>query len=123
MCERITGENIFNEGRERELEFTNLLEIIRMDESYPLREKLTRDTEYIEKFINDFLNDETKNTQTKKDYFTFLEIILELATRNNRWLKGMNSLADKILNQLIHCLENRQKRLEEREVQEMGEKN
>ena len=59
-------------------------------------------------------------TQTKKDYLTFLEIILELATRNNRWLKGMHTFAANLEKQLIHCVENRQKKFEERELQEIG---
>lgn len=70
MCEKISGENIFNDGSERELDFSHFLEIIKMDDSYPFREKMTRDTAYIDKVFTEFC----KNTN-KKDYLTFLEII------------------------------------------------
>ena len=50
-----------------------------MDDSYPLREKLTRDTEYIGKFLDEFLDPASRNSeqthtqaQQKKDYLTFL---------------------------------------------------
>jgi hypothetical protein len=91
------------------LDFGHFLEIIKMDDSYPLREKMTRDTSYIDRAFGTF------NISGKKgEYLTFLEIIKELATRNNNWLKDMTSFADKILKQLNLAIANRQKRFEDR---------
>lgn len=59
-----------------------------MDDSYPLREKMTRDTGYIDRAFSEF-----SKSANKKDYLTFLEIINELATRNNNWLKNMTPFA------------------------------
>jgi len=63
-----------------------------LDESFPLREKLTRETGYIEKSLNEFAK--TK----KRDYYIFLDIIYSLAQKSNRWLKGNVSLAERIGN-------------------------
>lgn len=49
LCEKISGEYIFVDGVERDLDLESFLEIIELDDSYPLREKLTRETSYIEK--------------------------------------------------------------------------
>lgn len=59
-----------------------------MDDSYPLREKMTREPSYIEKTFLDYVK-----SPNKKDYLTFLEIVYVLASRNNKWMKGLSSLA------------------------------
>lgn len=91
-----------------------------MDDSYPLREKLTRETNYIEKTFSEY---STRNNGQRIDYFNFLQIVFVLAERNNKWMRGQTSLADKLLNQLNLAIQNKQKKHEDREVGEIGEKN
>ncbi len=59
-----------------------------------MREKLTRETSYIDKALAEF----SKNK--KKDYVIFLEVILVLASKNNRWLKGFNTLGERLIKEL-----------------------
>ena len=117
LCEKISGEHIFAE--DRELDLDSFLEIIQLDDSFPLREKLTRETNYIEKTFVDYL----AKTGQKSDYLNFLHIVLILAERNNKWMRGQGTLAEKLLAQLNVAIQNRMKKYEEREVQEIGEKN
>jgi len=43
----------------------------------------------------------------KKDYILFLEIILVLAKRNNRWLKGFTTLGERIMKELNDAVQSR----------------
>lgn len=91
MCEKLSGESIFVDGQERELDLENFLELISLEDSFPLREKLTRETSYIDKALAEF----AKN-KSRKDYVVFLEVVLVLARKNNKWLRGFTTLGDKL---------------------------
>jgi hypothetical protein len=43
----------------------------------------------------------------KKDYTLFLEIVLVLAKRNNRWLKGFTALAERLMKELNDAVQTR----------------
>ena len=89
-----------------------------MDDSYPLREKMTREPSYIEKTFVEF----SKNN-SRKDYLTFLEIIQVLASRNNNWLRNFTNFAEKLLKQINALILTRSKKFEEREYLELGDRN
>mgnify|MGYP000327250703 CR=1 FL=1 len=80
------------------------MEIISLEDSFPLREKLTRETSYIDKALV-----ELAKNKSKKEYVIFLEIIYVLAKKNSRWMKGFTSFGDKItkeLNEAVHAKSN-----------------
>lgn len=81
---------------------------MKLDESFPLREKFTRETGYIEKTFIEY------SKQKKKDYYIFLDIIYTLAKRSSRWMKGMNSFAERIGAEIANMVEYKNKRFEER---------
>lgn len=68
-----------------------------------MREKLTREINYIEKTFTEY----SRNKQG--DYYTFLEIIYVFAKHNGRWLQGCTALADKVCKELTECINNRQR--------------
>jgi hypothetical protein len=60
----------------------------------------------------------------KKDYTLFLEIVLVLAKRNNRWLKGFTALAERLMKELNDAVQTRYSaRPEDRRDFELNEKN
>jgi hypothetical protein len=95
------------------------LELISLEDSFPLREKLTRETSYIDKALAEF----AKN-KSKKDYVVFLEVVLVLASRNSKWLRGFTALGERLIKELNEAVATRfGARWEERREAESNEKN
>lgn len=95
------------------------MELISLEDSFPLREKLTRETSYIDKALAEF----AKN-KTKKDYVVFLEVVLVLASRNSKWLRGFTALGERLIKELNDAVAARfGARWEDRREVESNEKN
>lgn len=63
---------------------------------------MTRETSYIDKALAEF----AKN-KSKKDYVVFLEVVLVLAKKNNKWLRGFTALGDRLMKELNDAVQTR----------------
>jgi len=50
---------------------------------------------------------EFSKNKAKKDYIIFLEVILVLAKSNNKWLKNLTSLGERIMKELNEAVQTR----------------
>lgn len=61
---------------------------------------MTRETSYIDKALAEF----AKN-KSKKDYVVFLEVVLVLASKNSKWLRGFTALGDRLIKELTDAVQ------------------
>jgi|JI6StandDraft_1071083.scaffolds.fasta_scaffold18525_3 hypothetical protein len=79
-------ENLFGENKKGFLQM--IAEIIKMPQSYAIREKITRDVNFADRILDD--------KHQFENYLTILEILKTLSKHNTHWLRKNSGFARKL---------------------------